>query len=277
MEKEKIVKTEPVNQAITNNNSKSKKIKKSKNTLTLPLITNISNSLGREKSHNKIITNKNSQKRGIIKVNKKRMATARSSNQKKFKINKDLDLVYKLNMEIDVDHLFEEDIKLKKQKEKIDNNPDIKAKRLNIYKNIDKKDEKKMEIDSKEKEKYIEKEFKDELEKLEAIKKECNTINQQINQIRENIDEYKLEINVCNKYGDLLDKKFLEGMKEKEKEKEKNKYNNEIIEENNENENFDNEDDNNSINSNKNENNENEFYKKIQNKINLNKLMHIQK
>ena len=259
MEKEKIVKTEPVNQAITNNNSKSKKIKKSKNTLTLPLITNISNSLGREKSHNKIITNKNSQKRGIIKVNKKRMATARSSNQKKFKINKDLDLVYKLNMEIDVDHLFEEDLKLKKQKEKIDNNPDIKAKRLNIYKNIDKKDEKKMEIDSKEKEKYIEKEFKDELEKLEAIKKECNTINQQINQIRENIDEYKLEINVCNKYGDLLDKKFLEGMKEKEKEK--NKYN-EIIEENNENENFDNEDDNNSINSNKNENNENEFYKK---------------
>jgi len=260
MEKEKIVKTEPVNQAITNNNSKSKKIKKSKNTLTLPLITNISNSLGREKSHNKIITNKNSQKRGIIKVNKKRMATARSSNQKKFKINKDLDLVYKLNMEIDVDHLFEEDLKLKKQKEKIDNNPDIKAKRLNIYKNIDKKDEKKMEIDSKEKEKYIEKEFKDELEKLETIKKECNTINQQINQIRENIDEYKLEINVCNKYGDLLDKKFLEAMKEKEKEK--NKYNNEIIEENNENDNFDNEDDNNSINSNKNENNENEFYKK---------------
>ena len=262
MEKEKIVKTEPVNQAITNNNSKSKKIKKSKNTLTLPLITNISNSLGREKSHNKIITNKKSPERGIIKANKKRMATARSSNQKKFKINKDLDLVYKLNMEIDVDHLFEEDIKLKKQKEKIDNNPDIKAKRLNIYKNIDKKDEKKMEIDSKEKEKYIEKEFKDELEKLEAIKKECNTINQQINQIRENIDEYKLEINVCNKYGDLLDKKFLEGMKEKEKEKEKNKYNNEIIEENNENDNFDNEDDNNSINSNKNENNENEFYKK---------------
>ena len=260
MEKERIVKTEPVNQAITNNNSKSKKIKKSKNTLTLPLITNISNSLGREKSHNKIITNKNSPKRGIIKANKKRMATARRLNQKKFKINKDLDLVYKLNMEIDVDHLFEEDLKLKKQKEKIDNNPDIKAKRLNIYKNIDKKDEKKMEIDSKEKEKYIEKEFKDELEKLETIKKECNTINQQINQIRENIDEYKLEINVCNKYGDLLDKKFLEGMKEKEKEK--NKYNNEIIEENNENDNFDNEDDNNSINSNKNENNENEFYKK---------------
>ena len=132
MEKEKIVKTEPVNQAITNNNSKSKKIKKSKNTLTLPLITNISNSLGREKSHNKIITNKNSPKRGIIKANKKRMATARSLNQKKFKINKDLDLVYKLNMEIDVDHLFEEDLKLKKQKEKIDNNPDIMKKKWKL-------------------------------------------------------------------------------------------------------------------------------------------------
>ena len=82
------------------------------------------------------------------------MATARSPILKKYKINKDLDIVYKLNMEIDVDHLFEEDLKLKKQKEKIDNNPDILAKRLNTYKNnTDKNGENKMEADSKEKEK----------------------------------------------------------------------------------------------------------------------------
>ena len=42
-----------------------------------------------------------------------------------------------------------------------------------------------MEIDPKEKEKYIEKEFKDELEKLEKIKEECNSINIEVNTIRE--------------------------------------------------------------------------------------------
>ena len=83
------------------------------------------------------------------------MATALSLNKNRFKINKDLDLVYKLNMEIDVDQIFEDDFKLKKEKEKIDNNPDIKAKRLNIYKNNEKNGEKKIEVDSKEKEKYI--------------------------------------------------------------------------------------------------------------------------
>jgi uncharacterized coiled-coil DUF342 family protein len=66
-----------------------------------------------------------------------------------------------------------------------------------------------MEVDPKEKEKYIEKTFKDELEKLEKIKNECNSINDEINQIRETIDEYKLEINVYDNYGDQLDKQFL--------------------------------------------------------------------
>ena len=142
-------------------------------------------------------------------------------------------------MEIDVDHLFEEDLKLKKQKEKIDNNTDILAKRLNIYKNnTEKNGEKKMEVDSKEKEKYIEKEFKDELEQLESIKKECNEINLEIIKIRDIIDEFKLEKSVAEKYGNLLDQKFMQEMKEKEKEKNKaDKYanNNAIIEQSEEN------------------------------------------
>ena len=256
MEKEKIIKTEPVYKSNENKNIKT--IKKTKNTLTLPLITSVSNSLERGKSQDKINKIKNYPKI-LIKnaIRKKRNATAR--NQKKFKINKDLDLVYKLNMEIDVDQLFEEDLKLKKQRQKVDNNPDIKAKRLNIYKNLEKKDEKKMEVDSKEKEKYIEKEFKNELEKLEEIKKECNNINMEINEIRDTIDEFKLEINVYNKYGDLLDKKFLEGKKVKEKKLDKI-ISNEIIEEKNEN--SENEDNTISNNNENNEIHENEMIKK---------------
>ena len=216
MEKEKIVMTEPIYKSQENLNSKS--IKKSKKNLTLPLITNISN-LKRDNSLNKISKNKISPKKTIKRqINKKRMATARRPNPQKFKINKDLDFVYKLNMEIDVDQLFEENFKLRKEREKIDNNPDVKAKRLNIFKNTtEKKDEKKIEIDSKEKEKYLEKDFKDELEKLEKIKNECNNINFQINQIREMIEELKLEINIYNNYGDVLDKKLLEEIKERNK------------------------------------------------------------
>ena len=120
-------------------------------------------------------------------------------------------------MELEVDELFQEESRLRKQKEKIDNSPDIKAKRLNKFKASTENGEKKIEVDSKEKEKYIEKEFKDELEAFTKIKNECALINEKINNIRNNIDDYQLELNVFNKYGDELDKKYALEMKEKEK------------------------------------------------------------
>ena len=245
MEKE-ISLTEPTYPMDISERAKSNK--KTKNTLTLPPIANTSTSIIKGNSYRNINFQKlKSPKKA---VNKRKYQTPVSSNRKRFKINKDLDLVYKLNMDIDVAQIFEDDLKLKKEKEKIDNNPDIKAKRLNIYKNTEEnKNGKKMEVDSKEKEKYIEKAFKDELEKLEKIKNECNSINDEINQIRETIDEYKLEINVYDNYGDQLDKQFLKELKEKEKEKKlDNLYNNEILEEVNEN--AENEENNNNANEN---------------------------
>jgi hypothetical protein len=245
MEKE-ISLTEPTYPMDISERAKSNK--KTKNTLTLPPIANTSTSIIKGNSYRNINFQKlKSPKKA---VNKRKYQTPVSSNRKRFKINKDLDLVYKLNMDIDVAQIFEDDLKLKKEKEKIDNNPDIKAKRLNIYKNTEEnKNGKKMEVDPKEKEKYIEKTFKDELEKLEKIKNECNSINDEINQIRETIDEYKLEINVYDNYGDQLDKQFLKELKEKEKEKKlDNLYNNEILEEVNEN--AENEENNNNANEN---------------------------
>ena len=231
-----------------------KSIKKIKSPLTLPPIANTSTSIIKGNSYRNISMQKLKSPKKT--VNKRKFKTPVSSNRKRFRINKDLDLVYKLNMDIGVTQIFEDDLKLKKEKEKIDNNPDIKAKRLNIYKSTEEnKNGKKMEVDSKEKEKYIEKGFKDELEKLEKIKNECNSINVQINQIRETIDEYKLEISVYDNYGDQLDKQFLKELKEKEKEKKlDNLYNNEILEEVNEN--GDNEENNNNANENENEEDE---------------------
>jgi hypothetical protein len=129
MEKEKNVMTEPIYKSQQNINSKS--IKKAKKNLTLPLIANISN-LKRDNSENKENKNKMSPKRGIKRqINKKTMATEGRLRIKNYKINKDLDLVYKLNMEIDVDQIFEDDFKLRKEREKIDNSQEVKAKGLN--------------------------------------------------------------------------------------------------------------------------------------------------
>ena len=208
-------------------------MKESKSIVSLPKISNITNSLNRGFSYKKIYDRK-----PILKpINQKRLITARSLNKKNFKINRDLDLIYKLNMENEVDQIFHDDLKLKKEKEKIDNSQEVREKRLNIFKpNPENKSEKKIEVDSKEKEKFIENAFKEELKKLEKIKYECNLINTEVNQIRDDIDEHKLELNVYDNYGDYLDKKYMKQLKEKEKEKKLDLINNnEIIEEKDEN------------------------------------------
>ena len=213
MELEKITKTEP-----TNRISKKKNI--TKISLTLPLIQNNSvplRSLNQEKIKiQKTYKSPQKNKSKTKKIKLKEKISNSYHKERRIKVNKDLDLVNKLNMETEVDELFSEESKLKKQKEKIDSNPDIIAKRLNIYKSKSDNGDTKIEVDSKEKEKYIEKEFKDELEDFTKIKNECNIINEKINKLRDEIDEYKLEINVYNKYGDELDKKSALEMKEQQ-------------------------------------------------------------
>ena len=111
---------------------------------------------------------------------KKRNITALSLEKKRFRPNRDLDLVYKLNLEQDVDQIFEEDMHLRQEKYKIDNNKEIREKRLNIYKSkINQSIEK---IDNKEKERLIEKGFKDELKELEKLRNECHNLSDAINE-----------------------------------------------------------------------------------------------
>ena len=213
MEDQKISMTEPV--------VRQNKKQPTKNSLSLPIIltnSNISSPLNHQKLKNDKLfqsLDKKSPKNKKIKIRKRKSASHRK--EKRIKINKDLDMVNKLNMELEVDELFQEESRLRKQKEKIDNSPDIKAKRLNKFKASTENGEKKIEVDSKEKEKYIEKEFRDELEAFTKIKNECILTNEKINNIRNIIDDYQLELNVFNKYGDELDKKYALEMKEKEK------------------------------------------------------------
>ena len=215
MEVEKIANTEPT--------YNSNKRQNSENSISLPIIktnSNNSNSANKGKTKNRKLfysIDKKSSKNKKMKA-KKRMPTAKKK-EKRIKINADLDFVNKLNMELEVDELFEEESRLQRQKEKIESNPDIISKRLNIFKASTDNDEKKVEVDSKEKEKYIEKEFRDELEAFTKIKNECTMLNEKINQISETIDDYKLELNVFNRYGEELDKKYALEIQEKEKNK----------------------------------------------------------
>ena len=106
-----------------------------KNSLSLPIIqtnSNISSPLNHQKLKNVKVfrsLDKKSPKNKKIKIRKRISTTHRK--EKRIKINKDLDMVNKLNMELEVDELFQEESRLRKQKEKIDNSPDINNQRKN--------------------------------------------------------------------------------------------------------------------------------------------------
>ena len=57
------------------------------------------------------------------------------------------------------------------------------------------------------------------MEEFTKMKQECNIINEKINKLRDDIEEYKLDINVFSKYGDELDKKYALEIQEQEKNK----------------------------------------------------------
>ena len=94
---------------------RTKSIKKIKSPLTLPPIANTSTSIIKGNSYRNISMQKLKSPKKT--VNKRKFQTPVSSNRKRFRINKDLDLVYKLNMDIGVTQIFEDDLKLKKPKD----------------------------------------------------------------------------------------------------------------------------------------------------------------
>ena len=112
MEVEKIAMTEPT--------YRQNKRQNTKNSLSLPIIqtmTNNSNNINKEKTRNRKLFHSLNKSKSKNKKSTKRVPTTKRK-ERRIKINRDLDLVNKLNMELEVDELFEEESRLQRQKEK---------------------------------------------------------------------------------------------------------------------------------------------------------------
>ena len=136
-----------------------------------------------------------------------------------------------------INDIFNTDLLLERQKEKINNNKTIKLLRLGLYKkkennendgdnaggrkntenNFDKilekekeneEDLEKINNENMEKELKLEKRYKEKLYDLEKIKNECININNKIIRINDKIEDNQMETEVLNNYGEEFDKKF---------------------------------------------------------------------
>ena len=154
---------------------------------------------------------------------------------KNSKLKSNIRMVNDLIFEENINNILITDLELEKQKEKIDKNKSIKLLRLGLYKKKEKneidnesivekekeneEDLEKIDAENKEKERRIEKKFKEKLYVLEKIRNECQNLNEQINEINKNLEEYNLEENVLNNYGEEFDKMYQQKLNiEKEKE-----------------------------------------------------------
>ena len=142
------------------------------------------------------------------------------STQKKLRLykNKNLEFLHKLNLEIGVNEIYEDQIYQEKQKEKVNTNTEIKQKRLGIYKKEDEENKKDnyqnieislendlymKKVDTKEKEKITEKKFKQALLELRKIEDEIYNSNLNIQKTYDKIEESKLEINAISTRYDI--------------------------------------------------------------------------
>ena len=176
------------------------------------------------------------------------------------KINPKIKLVNILNFEEEVDKIFQTDLDLEKEKEKIDKNKKIKLIRLGLYeKEKEKEKEKennedknsnfnndnnnyqvfsilekekenqqnfdKINNENRNKEKKLEKQLKDTLNNLEQLRKECQSLNAQINDTNKIIYDYQLELSVLNNYAEEHDQKIQEKLNDKKKEEEESYIN----------------------------------------------------
>lgn len=162
----------------------------------------------------------------------------------RIKINPNIKMVNILNFEEDVDKILNTDLELKKQKEKYDKNKTIKLLRLGLYKKKEnnnslndietiaekekenEEDLEKIDIENRDKEKKLEKKFKEYLNDIEQLRDECQQINLKINEINKGLEEDYLETKVLVNYAEEFDKKFKEKLNENKQDKDNDNLNN---------------------------------------------------
>ena len=143
--------------------------------------------------------------------------------KRRYKPNKTIDMIHKLNLESNFHETFLEEMKKREKREKINSNQEIIDRRLGIFKKSDiysEEEEKNKERDikfykdvsieklsNKDKEKKVEKSYKKSLKDLEILEKKLTEIEVNIRNLGKKIEGDKLEINVLEQYGKSIDKK----------------------------------------------------------------------
>jgi hypothetical protein len=150
--------------------------------------------------------------------------TVKSSKilNKRYKPNKTIDMIHKLNLESNFREIFVEELKKKEKREKINSNQEVIDRRLGLFKKEDSSSEEEKnkekeikyykdasieKLNVREREKKVEKNYKKSLTELGILEKQVNDFERKIKNLSDKIDGHKLEINVIDQYGKSIDKK----------------------------------------------------------------------
>ena len=146
----------------------------------------------------------------------------RAKTQRKITFNSiktDMELVKSLDLDLKVEQIISREFDSLKLKEQIDENPDIKLKRLGQYKSKQRDDNTSgNDIESKQRVKLLEKEFNNDLNEYNIIKTENEKLNEHILNVMNIIDDYKLELYTLDKYRKEFFKQFVLDEEQKKKE-----------------------------------------------------------
>ena len=155
-----------------------------------------------------------------LKTIEPKFKSPKASKQKfNFKtIKTDIDNVKNLDLDLKMEQIISRESEYQRLKDKIDNNPDIKLKRLGIYKYKQLREDIVNEIESNERVKFLEKEFYNDLKEYNIIKTENEKLNEHIINILNIINDYKLELYALDNYRKEFFKKFLVNEEKKKSE-----------------------------------------------------------
>jgi len=148
------------------------------------------------------------------------------TSRKNSKIKKTLEMIHKLNLESNIRDIYMEEKKLEKKREKINDNQEIKEKRLGLFKEkeSDSEEDKNKEaniqsiinemsmekIGTKEKEKKVEKLYHRSIKELQIIENDIINKTKEIIELSGKIENDKLEMNVIDQYGENLDRQQID-------------------------------------------------------------------
>ena len=164
--------------------------------------------------------------KSYIKLNKYQPKIKNKANSTKKEIYKALNIIHKLDIEKKVQEIYNEEILMERKREKVNNNKEIREKRLSIFvkkennSKLEEEEEKTHEAKIKkinekilekygmrEREKKMEKKYNYNLKELEKAEKELEEKNNIIKGLVYKIENSKLEINVIGQYGANIDRK----------------------------------------------------------------------